>query len=71
MQKPKVFVGSSKEGLKYANAIKSKLQDVAEVTVWNKEDIWIPGRAALENLMEILPAFDFAAVPGCSAYRMF
>jgi hypothetical protein len=60
MQKPKVFIGSTKEAIKFAEAIKSKLQDIAAVTVW--EEIFNPGRATLEDLIESLPKYDFAVL---------
>lgn len=59
MQKPKIFIGSSKESLGFARAIKSKIQDIAAVTVWDEIDFNL-GRATLESLIELPPAFDFA-----------
>jgi hypothetical protein len=61
-QKPRVFIGSSQEALKYAEAIKAKLQDVASLTIWTNEKIWRPGLAILENLIKLLPDYDFAVL---------
>lgn len=61
MDKPHLFVGSSKEAVAYARAIKSHLQPVVEVTVWDEAD-FKPGRATLENLAAFLPKYDFAVL---------
>jgi predicted nucleotide-binding protein len=58
-KKPRVFIGSSREALEYAKAIKTKLQDVASLNIWN-EDIWRPGASTLENLVNVLPEYDYA-----------
>jgi predicted nucleotide-binding protein len=34
--KPTVFVGSSKEGIEVARAIRTQLDEVAEITIWNE-----------------------------------
>ena len=39
--KPRIFIGSSREAQKIANAIHSRLQRVAECTVWINGDIWL------------------------------
>ncbi|HWQ93467.1 MAG TPA: TIR domain-containing protein [Clostridia bacterium] len=57
--KPKLFVGSSKEGLPYANAIQAKLQDVAEVTLWT-DNVFRSNDGNLEALLKALSYFDFA-----------
>jgi predicted nucleotide-binding protein len=60
-QKPKVFIGSSKETLKYAVAIKAKLKRVASLHIWD-DDIWRLGKTTLENLIDLLPRYDFAVL---------
>jgi diguanylate cyclase (GGDEF)-like protein len=57
--KPKVFVGSSKEGLPIAHSIQEELEFDAEVTVW-KQDIFRPGATTIESLQSALLMFDFA-----------
>jgi hypothetical protein len=57
--KPSIFVGSSSEGLKYAQSIKAQLSDSAELTVWN-EGLFLLGRTALEELVTFGCRFDFA-----------
>jgi hypothetical protein len=61
-RKPKVFIGSSLESLKYAGQIKAKLQDVASLTIWKHKKIWRPGLATLENLINLLSGHDFAVL---------
>src|ERR1700752_1196730 len=57
--KPRVFVGSSKEGLPIAYAIQEELEFDCEMTVW-PQDIFDPGRTTLEALQAALLRFDFA-----------
>jgi gamma-glutamylcyclotransferase (GGCT)/AIG2-like uncharacterized protein YtfP len=59
MAKPSVFIGSSTEGLKVAQAIEYNLQHNAIITVWN-ENIFELSHANLENLINTLDHFDFA-----------
>lgn len=55
--KPRVFIGSSGAGLETARKIQNELIDVAEPTVWDKED-W-QGKGTLEHLMNILNKYQF------------
>jgi hypothetical protein len=61
MSRPAIFIGSSSEGIEFARAIRSLLNDTTEVTVWN-EGFFTPGNTFIETLVEALPRFDFAAV---------
>jgi len=55
---PRIFVGSSVEGLQIANAIQLLLEHDAEVTVWT-QGIFEPSSNSLDDLIESLFKFDF------------
>lgn len=57
--KPKVFIGSSREGITIANAIHANLTYEAECTVW-KDGVFQPSSSTLVDLMRILRNSDFA-----------
>jgi CAP12/Pycsar effector protein, TIR domain len=59
--KPSLFLGSSHEGLKVAQAIEFQLQDDAEVTIWN-EGFFGLGNTTLETLVNALDRFDFSTL---------
>ncbi len=57
--KTRIFIGSSKEGLKEANYVKSRLEkDNFEVFIWN-DDIFKPNKNTLETLLNVASLFDF------------
>ncbi len=57
--KPKIFIGSSSEGIEIAQAVCEHLEKVFRVDIWN-EDIFKLGLGNLESLMKVLDKFDFA-----------
>lgn len=59
--KPKLFIGSSEEGLEIARAIEVQLEKDAEVTIW-KDGVFGLGRGTLESLEKALCQFDFAVL---------
>lgn len=59
MRQPSVFIGSSGEGLKIAQAIKVQLSNDAEVTVWN-EGVFGISKTAVESILAASEQFDFA-----------
>lgn len=56
---PRLFIGSSIEGLKVAYAVQENLDYDAEVTVWN-QGIFAPGNVIVSKLVAALREFDFA-----------
>jgi hypothetical protein len=56
-----VFIGSSSEGLRFANAIFTELERDADPTVWD-QDVFEPTRATLEQLEEVARSYDFAVL---------
>ena len=59
-RKPRVFVGSSVEGLDVARAIQSELNYDYHVELWNQSDVFRLGTATLEALENALDAYDYA-----------
>src|SRR5947209_1636391 len=57
--KPRMFIGSSSEGLGLAYAVQSNLQSTSEVTVWDQGAIK-PSTTVLESLLDYLNDSDFA-----------
>src|SRR5207237_5157145 len=61
MLKPSLFIGSSTEGLEFARAVRSLLDDAAETTLWN-DGVFRLGRTYIESLISAVSRFDFAAL---------
>lgn len=59
-RRPRMFVGSSSEGLHVANEIQKLLQPEIEVDVWNQGATFGLGTATLEALEQAVLAYDFA-----------
>ena len=55
--KPKVFIGSSSEGLAVAYSLQSNLEDAGEITVWT-QDVFRPSEFTLESLLKGLAVAD-------------
>lgn len=56
--KPRVFIGSSVEGLKIANAIQAQLDYTCETTVW-KDGIFMLSKGTLESLEKVLDDVEY------------
>ena len=59
--RPTVFIGSSSEGLKIAEAIQLNLDHPCEATVWSQGIFGLSG-GTLESLVARLDGFDFAVL---------
>ncbi len=59
--RPRVFVGSSSEGLPLAEIIQLNLDHLCEVTVWH-QGVFSPGAWTLESLLRVANDFDFAVL---------
>lgn len=57
--RPKVFVGSSTEGLPVAIALKTMLAEDLDIEVWNEGTVFGLGDATLEALERAVVAYDF------------
>src|SRR5213083_2038761 len=57
--RPRLFVGSSKESLRYAYAIQANLDEDAEVTVWT-QGFFKLSKASVESLVQAFGRSDFA-----------
>jgi len=59
MDKPRIFLGSSKEHAKMVQALTRGLEDIAHVEPWTTS--FNPGTTTLERLLELTREVDFAA----------
>jgi hypothetical protein len=57
---PKVFIGSSNEGLRIANKLQALLRDDLEAVVWNQGTVFGLGDATLEALGNAVAEYNFA-----------
>ncbi len=57
---PRVFIGSSKEGIEVARAIFNQLHQVAEIKIWHLSNIFHLNHGYLEDLLKATHDFDFA-----------
>ncbi len=60
-KRPSVFVGSSSEGQRIAQAIQVLLEPVCEVEVWS-QGVFEVGQGTLQSLVTALERFDFAVL---------
>lgn len=58
--KPRLFIGSSVEGLSIAKALHLAMEHYAQVTLWT-DNVFRPSSGTLASLVEVLERTDFAA----------
>jgi predicted nucleotide-binding protein len=56
--KPRLFLGSASEDLKFAYAAQANLEHCAQVTVWN-QGVFQISRTTMESLVSVLKEADF------------
>ena len=61
-ERPRVFIGSSTEGLPVAEAIQLGLDHVAECTVWNQGVFFGLSSTTIETVVDTAADFDFAVL---------
>jgi hypothetical protein len=61
MPKPRVFIGSSPEGLSYARAVEEQLASEREPVLW-ANDVFALSRTTVESLEEALSTVEFAVL---------
>lgn len=59
MARPKAFIGSSRERLPIAHALKDAIETCADATVWDEAE-WDLGDSILDGLIEAAAQYDFA-----------
>jgi predicted nucleotide-binding protein len=59
--RPRVFIGSSTEGLPVARALQANLNEAAEVKIWD-QDVYVPMKTTIETLVDAQAAYDFAII---------
>jgi hypothetical protein len=57
--RPRVFVGSSVEGLPIARALKARLRDDLAITLWDEDSVFGLGDSTLEALERAVSAYQF------------
>lgn len=60
-RRPRLFIGSSTEGLRVAEAIQVGLDDVAECTVWN-QGVFGLTETTIESIVDTAAEYDFAVL---------
>lgn len=60
-RRPRVFIGSSTEGLEIAEAIQLGLENVAECTIWNQAAFGLSD-TVIESIVDATAQYDFAVL---------
>jgi len=57
--KPKIFIGSSGDGLAVAEQVRTNLSSIGDCLVWKDSGVWEPNRSTFDNLLRMAGYFDF------------
>lgn len=57
--KPKIFIGSSGDGLAVAEQVRTNLSSIGDCLVWKDSGVWEPNRSTFDNLLRMTGYFDF------------
>ncbi|MGB3525798.1 MAG: STING domain-containing protein [Flavobacteriales bacterium] len=57
--KPKIFIGSSGDGLPTAEQVRTNLSSIGDCFVWNDSGVWEPNKSTFDNLLRMAGYFDF------------
>src|SRR5205809_1090844 len=57
--KPRIFIGSSTEGLDVAHVIQAQLNNDFECILWNDGEVFGEGTSYLDSLLKAASMFDF------------
>ena len=57
--KPKIFIGSSGDGLAIAEQVRTNLSSIGDCFVWKDSGVWEPNRSTFDNLLRMTGYFDF------------
>jgi predicted nucleotide-binding protein len=63
--RPSVFVGSSTEGLRIAQALQSLLDRDFDVIIWDQSEVFGLGRVTIEALESAVSKYDFGIFVFC------
>ena len=57
--KPKIFIGSSRNGYGTAEKVKAYLSSTGDGFLWQEAGVWEPNRSTFDNLLRMASYFDF------------
>lgn len=60
--RPTVFIGSSTEGLRIAEALKNQIGDRARVEIWNSDGVFSRNQSFLKSLLDASSLYEFAVL---------
>ena len=60
VMRPKIFIGSSIEGLEVARLVKEHLNEWADCSLWTDPEIFVASSTVIESLEKALPLFPYA-----------